>query len=96
MNETSRRCLVWGIALCVVGSALGHFLPALFANVLSRMQSGTEPAVALLDILMLLVRWTMIPLGTTLIGSAIVIHALMPFRSSDRARDGAEATPVSE
>lgn len=62
---------------CIAGAVLGRYIPELYLAVVGGLGAGAETGKAVLDILLTLIRWTMLPLGTTLIGVAIVVETLL-------------------
>ena len=78
MESTARRCVHWGITLVIAGGFVLVLLPHLIGLLAVSAGPSAAIGVGLVDIVMTLVRWALIPMGTTLIGAAIVIRALAP------------------
>lgn len=78
MQATARRCIQWGVLLIVAGGFVLVLLPQLLGLLAEAAGPTAAIGVGAVDIVLTLVRWPMIPMGTTLIGAAIVIRALAP------------------
>lgn len=78
MEATAKKCVQWGIVLIVAGGIVLVLLPQLIGLLAESVGPTASIGVGLVDIVLTLVRWALIPMGTTLIGAAIVIRALTP------------------
>ena len=91
MHPTARKCVRWATGLFVVGAVLIVFGPHLFAAIAGRVPN--EGAVlGAVDVTVTLVRWTLMPLGASLVGAAVVIQTLAP-RTRTELRGEAGPTP---
>ena len=72
-----RKYLKLGIALIAVGAIVHAVLPAIFVALRGVGEPG-NPFWTLLDPALTLIRWSFMPLGSALIGAAIVIKELGP------------------
>lgn len=81
-ETAARHCLRWGIVLIVLGGIALYGLP--YLTPLLSESAGPSAAIGYgaVDAVTGLVRWTLMPMGTTLIGAAIVIRVLAPTRAS--------------
>ncbi|WP_164737215.1 hypothetical protein [Georgenia sp. SYP-B2076] len=77
MDPTSKKCLIVGIILCIVGAPLIRYTPDLYFAVTGGLGAGAEVGMVALDLLSTIVQWVVVPLGTTFIGAAIVIETLL-------------------
>lgn len=84
MESTAKKCIRWGIVLIVAGGFVLVLLPLLIGLIAETAGTRAAIGVGAVDVVLTLVRWAMIPMGTTLIGAAIVIRALAP--SLERSR----------
>lgn len=89
MEATAKKCVQWGIILIVTGGFMLVLLPQLMGALAESVGPTASIGVGLVDLVLTLVRWALIPMGTTLIGAAIVIRTLAP--ALERSRE-AEAT----
>ncbi|OUM39944.1 hypothetical protein [Arthrobacter sedimenti] len=71
--------------LIVAGGFVLVLLPVLIGLLAETAGPTAAIGVGAVDVVLTLVRWAMIPMGTTLIGAAVVIRALAP--SLERSRD---------
>jgi type II secretory pathway component PulF len=85
METTAKKCVQWGIALIMAGGLVLVLLPQLMGVLAESVGPTASIGVGLVDIVLTLVRWALIPMGTTLIGAAIIIRALAP--AIERSRD---------
>lgn len=85
MESTAKKCIQWGVVLIVVGGFVLLLLPMLIGLLAQTAGPTAAIGVGAIDIVLTLVRWAMIPMGTTLIGAAIVIRALAPSLEHSRA-----------
>lgn len=77
MHPTAVRCLQWAVAASVVGAVVTVLGPDLL--VLVAHQIPYEATVlGAVDVIVTLVRWTLMPLAGALVGSAVVIQTLAP------------------
>lgn len=66
--------------MLVVGAVLLVYLPQTYVAIAHLAGANAEVGLDLFDISPTLVWWTMIPVGASLIGAAVVIQALAPDR----------------
>lgn len=85
MEATANKCVQWGIILIMAGGFVLILLPQLMGAFADSVGPTASIGVGLVDLVLTLVRWALIPMGTTLIGAAIVIRALAP--ALDRSRE---------
>ncbi|MFJ6003739.1 hypothetical protein [Arthrobacter sp. NPDC092385] len=78
MQSTARKCIQWGVVLVLAGGFVLVLLPQLLGLLAETAGPTAAIGVGAVDIVLTLVRWAMIPMGTTLIGAGIVIRALAP------------------
>lgn len=78
MESTAKKCTQWGVILIIVGGFVLLLLPMLIGLLAQTAGPTAAIGVGAIDIVLTLVRWAMIPMGTTLIGAAIVIRTLAP------------------
>ncbi len=78
MESTAKKCIHWGIVLIIAGGFILLLLPQLLVFLADTAGTSAAIGVGAIDIVLTLVRWAMIPMGTTLIGAAIVIRTLAP------------------
>ncbi len=90
MNPTAKRCLTWGIVLCVVGALAMTYVPELYAWLVLRLGEGKAVGIRLLDVILSVIRWTAFPFGSALIAAAILIEVLLRELPA-RLRQGHEA-----
>lgn len=88
MHPVSKKCIRWAVALLIVGAVLMVLVPLLgaFAGSL-----GSNPASAVVSVLLSLLQTTAIPVGASLLGAAIVIQVLAPARQTAAAIDSEPA-----
>jgi hypothetical protein len=84
MESTASKCIKWGAALIVIGGLVLVSLPLLIGLLAESAGPTAAIGVGAVDIVLTLVRWALIPMGTTLIGAAIVIRALAPSLENSR------------
>ena len=87
MESTAKKCIKWGVALILGGGVVLVLLPLLIGMLAETAGPTAAIGVGAVDIVLTLVRWALIPMGTTLIGAAVVIRALAP--SLERSRGNA-------
>lgn len=85
VESTAKKCVQWGVILVVAGGFVLVLLPQLLGLLTEAVGPTAAIGVGAVDIVLTLVRWALIPMGTTLIGAAVVIRALAP--ALDRPRD---------
>lgn len=85
MESTAKKCIRWGVVLVVAGGFVLVLLPLLIGRLAETAGPTAAIGVGAVDVVLTLVRWAMIPMGTTLIGAAVVIRALAP--SLERSRE---------
>ncbi|NOJ60992.1 hypothetical protein [Arthrobacter sp. 260] len=78
MEAAAKKCVQWGIALIIAGGLVLVLLPFLVGLLAESAGATAAIGVGLLDVILTLVRWALIPMGTTLIGAAVVIRVLAP------------------
>ncbi|GAA1130742.1 hypothetical protein [Arthrobacter flavus] len=78
MESTAKKCIQWGVLLVIAGGFVLVLLPSLILLLAQTAGQTAVIGVGAVDVVLTLVRWAMIPMGTTLIGAAIVIRALAP------------------
>lgn len=78
MESTAKKCIQWGVLLVIAGGFVLVLLPSLIGLLAQTAGQTAVIGVGAIDVVLTLVRWAMIPMGTTLIGAAIVIRALAP------------------
>jgi hypothetical protein len=85
MESTAKKCIQWGVILVVAGGFALLLLPQLIGLLAETAGPTASIGVGAVDVVLTLVRWALIPMGTTLIGAAIVIRALAP--ALERSRE---------
>ena len=78
-----RKYLRLGIALIAVGAIVHAVLPAIFVALRGVGEPG-NPFWTLLDPALTIIRWSFMPLGSALIGAAIVIKEVGPSTTRQR------------
>ncbi|CAA9239032.1 MAG: hypothetical protein AVDCRST_MAG83-1572 [uncultured Arthrobacter sp.] len=78
MESAAKKCVQWGIALIVAGGFVLVLLPQLVGLLAEAVGPSAAIGVGAIDLLTGLIRWALIPMGTTLIGAAVVIRVLAP------------------
>jgi len=74
-RRVAKKYLLIGIACVVLGAALLQAIPAAFNAVVTGLQTEAV-ANSLLDLVLTTVRWTLFPLGATLIGGSLILREL--------------------
>lgn len=87
MHPTARRCIGWAVALITAGAVLLVFVPQIYVAIANLAGANAEAGVALVDVVLTIVRWTMIPVGASLIGAAVVIQTLAPQEDRSEQED---------
>lgn len=77
--------------LIVVGGFVLVLLPQLFGLLAETAGPTAAIGFGAVDIVLTLVRWALIPMGTTLIGAAVVIRALAPSLERSRGNSHSDA-----
>jgi hypothetical protein len=85
MEATARKCVQWGIVLIIAGGFVLVLLPQLMGVLADSVGPTASIGIGLVDIVLTLVRWALIPMGTTLIGAAVVIRTVAP--ALERSRE---------
>lgn len=93
LHPVARRCLVWGILTLVAGSVLMVYAPDIYVALSGYAGSTATAGLDLVNVVLTLVRWSLMPLGASLIAASIVIQTLAPLRASDQ--DSADADELS-
>ncbi|WP_159801371.1 hypothetical protein [Arthrobacter zhaoguopingii] len=90
MESAAKKCIQWGIALIVAGGFVLVLLPQLLGLLAEAVGPSAAIGVGAVELLTGVIRWAMIPMGTTLIGAAVVIQVLAPElqRSSETQPSG--------
>lgn len=90
MESAAKKCIQWGITLIIAGGLVLSLLPALIGLLAESAGQTAAIGIGALDFVLNFVRWALIPMGTTLIGAAIVIRVLAPAleRSSETHTPG--------
>ncbi|MBJ2119765.1 hypothetical protein I6N91_02075 [Arthrobacter sp. MSA 4-2] len=90
MESAAKKCVQWGIALIVAGGFVLVLLPPLLGLLAEAVGPSASIGVGAIELLAGLIRWALIPMGTTLIGAAVVIRVLAPElqRSSETQPSG--------
>lgn len=91
MESTAKKCIKWGVVLIVVGGFVLVLLPQLSGLLAETAGPTAAIGFGAVDIVLTLVRWALIPMGTTLIGAAVVIRALAPSRERSRGNSHSDA-----
>lgn len=91
MESTAKKCIKWGVVLIVVGGFVLVLLPQLFGLLGETVGPTAAIGFGAVDIVLTLVRWALIPMGTTLIGAAVVIRALAPSLERSRGNSHSDA-----
>ena len=78
MESTAKKCIQWGVVLIIGGGFVLLLLPLLIGLLAQTAGQTAAIGVGAVEIVLTLVRWAMIPMGTTLIGAAIVIRTFAP------------------
>ncbi len=78
MESAAKKCVQWGIALIVAGGFVLALLPQLVGLLAEAVGPSAAIGAGAIDLLTGLIRWALIPMGTTLIGAAVVIRVLAP------------------
>ncbi|GAA1118851.1 hypothetical protein [Arthrobacter flavus] len=78
MESAAKKCVQWGIALIIAGGIVLMLIPFLLGLLAESAGATAAIGVGLLDVILNFVRWALIPMGTTLIGAAVVIRVLAP------------------
>ncbi|TQK76382.1 hypothetical protein FB389_1053 [Rarobacter incanus] len=78
INDAVRRCFIWGIALNVLGPIVAVYGPKVFASLAEDRITNQviNPGLDIVDLLITTMRWTLTPLGCSLIAAGIVIRVL--------------------
>jgi hypothetical protein len=90
MELAAKKCIQWGIVLIIAGGFVLVLLPQLLGLLAEAVGPSAAIGVGAVDLLIGLIRWALIPMGTTLIGAAVVIRVLVPElqRSSETQPSG--------
>jgi hypothetical protein len=90
MELAAKKCIQWGIVLIIAGGFVLVLLPQLLGLLAEAVGPSAAIGVGAVDLLAGLIRWALIPMGTTLIGAAVVIRVLAPElqRSSETHSSG--------
>ncbi len=90
MELAAKKCIQWGIVLIIAGGFVLVLLPQLLGLLAEAVGPSAAIGVGAVDLLTGLIRWALIPMGTTLIGAAVVIRVLAPElqRSSETHSSG--------
>lgn len=94
MHPTAVRCIWWAVVLFVVGAIFVVVGPRAFVAAADAIGPGGGAVLDALDVVLTIVRWTTMPLGAALVGSAVVIQTLSaqsaprpdPTRNPDKHR----------
>jgi hypothetical protein len=78
MNATSRKCIKWAVVLILLGAVLQVVGPQIFVAAAASLGPNASVGLGIVDVFVTIVRWTLIPMGSALVGAAIVIQALAP------------------
>ncbi|MEH0110337.1 hypothetical protein V6N00_11550 [Tersicoccus sp. MR15.9] len=84
-ETAARRCLTWGIVLIVAGAVMVYGLPYLMPLMAESAGESAAIGYGAVNVVTSLVSTLLIPMGTTLVGAAIVIRVLDPARERRRA-----------
>ena len=76
MTPVAKKRILWSIGLFVVGAVLMVYVPDIYVAVSDRAGPNADIGLGLLDVFMTLVRWTLMPVGASLVGAAVVIQTL--------------------
>ncbi|SDB84858.1 hypothetical protein SAMN05216410_0425 [Sanguibacter gelidistatuariae] len=76
MNPAAKKCIRWSIGLFVVGALLLVYLPDIYMAINNRTGPNAELGLGFLTVALTLVQWTLMPVGASLIGAAVVIQVL--------------------
>jgi len=95
MHPTAKKCVQWAVGLFVVGAAFIVWGPDLFSAIANAAGPNARPVTDLVDVLVTLVRWTLMPVGASLIGAAVVIQVLWPLTAKTSSNPvGVDANKV--
>ncbi len=78
MESSAKKCITWGVVLIVVGGFVLLLLPQMIGLLTESAGPTAAIGVGAVELVLNFVRWALIPMGTTLIGAAVVIRVLAP------------------
>ena len=76
MNSTAKKCIYWAIGLWIAGAVLLIYMPDIYLAVADRAGANAEFGLRGLNIALVLVNSTLIPVGAALVGAAVVIQVM--------------------
>lgn len=83
MHPTAKRCVASGVVLLVVGALVIAFGPDVYAAIARAAGYNADIGLKTFDLALTLIRSSFMPLGSVLIGAAVVIQALSPRAAAD-------------
>ncbi len=98
MHPVAVKCIKWAVGLFLVGVLTSIYGPDMLYRLSTYAGVNASPGLAVMSVVIGLMRWTLMPLGASLVGAAVVIQTLSPHMREvddreveDSAFDGSEA-----
>ena len=76
MHPVAKRCVTSGVLLLVAGSVLVIYIPDLYNAIAGVAGSNAQIGLGLINIVLTVIRASVMPLGAALIAAAVVIQTL--------------------
>lgn len=91
MHPVAVKCIKWAVGLSLVGVVAITFGPEAFVRIAEYSGKNGEAGIWLLNVLIMLLKLTTLPLAGSLVGAAVVIQTLAPHvRAIDEDDDFAD------
>lgn len=86
MERLARLCLYWAAGMFVVGAVLMVYVPDIYASLVAAAGPNAQVGTDLLDIILTLLRWAIMPTAAALVGAAVVVRAIARHGDGDDLR----------
>lgn len=84
MNDASKKCVWWAVALFVVGIGAQAFGPDIYGAIDRLAGSNAQAGMSLVNVVINILAGICLPTGGALIGAAVVTNVLLPNRTNQR------------
>lgn len=78
MHPVAVKCIKWAVGLFVVGALINLYAAEVLWRLSEYAGVNAAPGLRLLDAVLGIMRFTLMPVGGSLVGAAVVIQTLAP------------------
>lgn len=78
MHPVAVKCIRWAVGLFVVGALTSTYGSDILYRLSEYAGINASAGLSVVSIVVILMQWTLMPLGASLVGAAVVIQTLAP------------------